>query len=218
MYGHDPAGTRYSPLKQITPKNVSKLQLAWSYGTQAPVTQAAFPQLPAGAGREGAIPGAPGGRGRGDGGRGPRRAPIREHAAGDRRRHVPVHGLQPGARSRARNRQEALGIRRSAHARRARDRVLARRRGVTSADCFGTSDGWLISLNAKTGKLVPGFGNEGMVNLRLGVADKFFRNQYSMSSAPTIYKNLVITGSQVQESPSLAPPETSARGTCIRAN
>jgi quinoprotein glucose dehydrogenase len=70
---------------------------------------------------------------------------------------------------------------------------------------FGTSDGWLISLNAKTGKLVPGFGNEGMVNLRVGVADKYLRNQYSMSSAPTIYKDLVITGAQVQESPSLGP-------------
>ena len=37
----------------------------------------------------------------------------------------------------------------------------------------GTSDGRLIALNAKTGKLVPGFGNEGVVDLRPGVADKF---------------------------------------------
>ena len=37
----------------------------------------------------------------------------------------------------------------------------------------GTSDGKLIALNAKTGKLVPGFGNEGAVNLRIGVTEKF---------------------------------------------
>jgi glucose dehydrogenase len=37
VYGHDPGGNRYSPLKQITPKNVAKLQLAWSYDTQAPI-------------------------------------------------------------------------------------------------------------------------------------------------------------------------------------
>jgi quinoprotein glucose dehydrogenase len=37
VYGHDPGGTRYSPLKQITPKNVSKLAVAWTYDTQAPL-------------------------------------------------------------------------------------------------------------------------------------------------------------------------------------
>ena len=30
-YGHDPGGMRYSPLKQITPQNVAKLQPAWTY-------------------------------------------------------------------------------------------------------------------------------------------------------------------------------------------
>src|SRR6202795_888724 len=31
-YGHDPSGRRYSTLKQIDTKNVSKLKLAWQYG------------------------------------------------------------------------------------------------------------------------------------------------------------------------------------------
>src|SRR6478609_3312890 len=30
-YNHDLAGTRYSPLTQITPSNVGKLKLAWGY-------------------------------------------------------------------------------------------------------------------------------------------------------------------------------------------
>ena len=31
-YGHDPTGQRYSPLTQISTKNVAKLKLAWQYG------------------------------------------------------------------------------------------------------------------------------------------------------------------------------------------
>src|ERR1043166_9887997 len=30
-YGHDSGGMRYAPLTQITPANVTKLQVAWSY-------------------------------------------------------------------------------------------------------------------------------------------------------------------------------------------
>src|SRR5438105_8728774 len=32
VYGHDPAGQRYSPLTQINTANVTKLKLAWQYG------------------------------------------------------------------------------------------------------------------------------------------------------------------------------------------
>src|SRR5882672_2457763 len=30
-YGHDPGGMRFSPLTQITPANVSQIQVAWTY-------------------------------------------------------------------------------------------------------------------------------------------------------------------------------------------
>jgi quinoprotein glucose dehydrogenase len=63
----------------------------------------------------------------------------------------------------------------------------------------GTSDGKLIALNAKTGKLVPGFGNEGKVDLRAGVADKFPNAPYHMSSPGAIYKDMIVTGAQGQE-------------------
>ena len=33
VYGHDPAGTRYSPLTQINTANVGHLQRAWTYHT-----------------------------------------------------------------------------------------------------------------------------------------------------------------------------------------
>jgi glucose dehydrogenase len=63
----------------------------------------------------------------------------------------------------------------------------------------GLSDGHLIALNALDGKLVPGFGKEGAVNLREGVTDKFPNMPYHMSSPGVIYKDLIITGSQGQE-------------------
>ncbi len=68
-----------------------------------------------------------------------------------------------------------------------------------------TMNGWLYTLNAKTGKLNPGFGNEGKINLRVGVADKFPRARYGPSSPPAIYKNLVFTGAQLQEEPADGP-------------
>ena len=68
-----------------------------------------------------------------------------------------------------------------------------------------TMNGTLYTLNAKTGKLNPGFGNEGKINLRKGVADKFPRAHYGPSSPPAIYKNLIFTGAQLQEDPANGP-------------
>src|SRR5258708_38557342 len=34
IYGHDPGGLQYSPLKAIDTRNVSKLQVAWTYDTR----------------------------------------------------------------------------------------------------------------------------------------------------------------------------------------
>jgi quinoprotein glucose dehydrogenase len=63
---------------------------------------------------------------------------------------------------------------------------------------FGTEDGELYSLNAKTGRPNPGFGNEGVVNLKTPeIMNGFSDFQYGMTSAPFVYKNLVFTGAHV---------------------
>jgi quinoprotein glucose dehydrogenase len=60
---------------------------------------------------------------------------------------------------------------------------------------FGTEDGELYSLNAKTGKPNPGFGNEGVVNLKTpDVMNGFPNMHYGISSGVTVFKNLVFTG------------------------
>ena len=68
---------------------------------------------------------------------------------------------------------------------------------------FGTWDGFLIALDAKTGQRVSGFGKDGEIDLRVGVKDKFPEVHYGLSGAPVIYKNLAITGSHTQDSPGL---------------
>ena len=70
---------------------------------------------------------------------------------------------------------------------------------------FGTGDGRLIALNAKTGELITTFGTNGNVDLHLGVADKFPKASYAISSPPTIYRDVVIVGPATQEGPSLGP-------------
>jgi len=68
---------------------------------------------------------------------------------------------------------------------------------------FGTSSGKLIALNAKTGKPVPGFGNEGVVDMKPGALNGLENSSFGLSSPPIVYKNVVITGAHVQEGPSI---------------
>ncbi len=69
----------------------------------------------------------------------------------------------------------------------------------------GTNDGRLIAVDAKTGVAVASFGTNGVLDVKPGVADAFPDKHYGISSAPAIYKNLVITGCQLQEMPSKGP-------------
>jgi glucose dehydrogenase len=61
----------------------------------------------------------------------------------------------------------------------------------------------LLSLNAQTGKLMESFGDKGVVDLKQGVTNGYPNARYDMTSPPEIYKDLVITGAQVQETPEL---------------
>ena len=78
-------------------------------------------------------------------------------------------------------------------------------RGIAGRILFGTADGRLIALDAKTGTPAAGFGDNGVVNLRTGITDKFPRAAYGVTSPPTIYRNVVIVGPSTQEGPSLGP-------------
>ncbi|HEY2933150.1 MAG TPA: pyrroloquinoline quinone-dependent dehydrogenase [Acidobacteriota bacterium] len=59
---------------------------------------------------------------------------------------------------------------------------------------FGTNDGRLIALDAMTGKLIAGFGQNGEVDLRPGVADNLPDENYMVTSPPAVYRDLVVVG------------------------
>jgi len=79
------------------------------------------------------------------------------------------------------------------------------RNGEDRRILFGTFDGRLIALDAKNGKPCRNFGKDGTVDLRAGVADAFPGREYSVTSPPAIYQDLVITGAAVPEYPSKGP-------------
>ncbi len=69
----------------------------------------------------------------------------------------------------------------------------------------GTGDGRLIALSAKTGVPVRSFGDNGVINLRAGITDKYPKAMYAITSPPTIYRDVVIVGPATQEGPSSGP-------------
>ena len=82
---------------------------------------------------------------------------------------------------------------------------------------FGTDLGQLYSLNAKTGKPNPGFGNEGIVNLKTSeVMNGFPNSTYGISSAPAVYKNLVFTGGGPYDSRETRGPAGDVRAWDLR--
>ncbi|MFN7921762.1 MAG: pyrroloquinoline quinone-dependent dehydrogenase [Bryobacteraceae bacterium] len=66
--------------------------------------------------------------------------------------------------------------------------------GVKKRIFYGTLDARLYSIDAANGEPDPAFGDKGSIDLRKGVADKFPRRGYGMTSPPAIYKDLVICG------------------------
>jgi len=65
---------------------------------------------------------------------------------------------------------------------------------------FGTRDGRLIELDAKTGLLVPGFGKGGILDTRTpDIMRGFDESQYDLSSPPALYHDVLITGVRVTE-------------------
>jgi len=70
----------------------------------------------------------------------------------------------------------------------------------------GTSDGRLFSIDARTGKLDPLFGEGGIRNLRDILDPKIARASYGPTSAPVIWNETIILGVACDEGPGLAAP------------
>ncbi len=72
--------------------------------------------------------------------------------------------------------------------------------GVAPSIIFGGSDGTLYSIRASDGAPTPGFGTNGVVNLKTReVMQTGMEASYQILSSPTIYKNLIIIGAGTGE-------------------
>ncbi|WP_082120604.1 pyrroloquinoline quinone-dependent dehydrogenase [Pedobacter sp. BMA] len=82
---------------------------------------------------------------------------------------------------------------------------------------IGTADGFLISLDAKTGKPVNKFGLEGRIDLTQGLGRPVKRELYGVSSPVVICKDVIVVGSKVDDVPSELPmPPGDVRGFDVR--
>jgi quinoprotein glucose dehydrogenase len=64
---------------------------------------------------------------------------------------------------------------------------------------FGTGDGYLICLNAQTGKPVATFGRDGRIDLTEGLDRPVDRRFYGVSSPPIICRDIVVMGSKIED-------------------
>jgi len=164
FYGHDPSGTRFSPLAQITPANVGQLQRAWTYHTgekgrtfeSTPIVVNGVMYVTTSAQRVVALD--------------------------------PVSGKELWTYDPHSSPKDHRGVSYWPGDTETPARIV-----------FGTGDGRLIALQARTGEPVL------TVDLRAGVADHFPDANYAISSPPAIYKDLVIVGPSTQEGPSRGP-------------
>jgi len=188
-YGNDQGATRYSTLRQITPENVDKLQVAWTYHMRP----AGYvpPPLPPG------LP--PGFRLTG--------------FSSSQATPIVINGVMyfPSPYGKVVALDADTGKEIWTYQMPARDQASTRgvqywpgTRGAKPEIVFGTRSGRLIALDAATGTPVPTFGTDGIVNMKTPeVMNGNALSQYGMSGPPAIYGDLILTGSRVQESPSL---------------
>ncbi len=187
-YGHDSGQTKYSPLDQINTRNVDKLTQAWVYHMsstgQVPEGSASTPN--GGSKRRLSTPCTP---------------LIANGMMYVATPFSSVIALKPET-------GQLIWTYRLASSR-VQGRSLTYWPGdktMPASLFFGTADGRLISLNALTGEAVAQFGENGFINLKTGmIEDPNKDGRYSMTSAASIYKNLIITGAQVQEDPAKGP-------------
>jgi len=172
MYNRDLAGTRYSPLTQINAENVSKLTLAWSYRLRT-AAERAKPRLNFGTFSE-ATPLVIKG--------------VMFVTAGNR-----VLALDPDTGKEIwRYQYKGTQVSKRGVAYWPGDRDSPARILVTA----GTK---MLALNAETGQPVPGFGNEGVVEMVV-----------PYDGVPTIYKDMALAGASVGEIPVGSPGDTRA--------
>ena len=166
--GNDPGGMKYSPLTQITPANVSTLRKAWTYDLGIPAN--GYTVTPIAIGNVLYVP------------VGSTIVALKADAGTELWRFdlATLPGIAPNPSAGGRGISYWPGT---------PPRVAPRL-------VISTTNGFLVQLDAKTGKPVPGAA--GMVDMAKGVMEKF-GGAYSTNTPPVIYKNLAIIAGRTGE-------------------
>jgi glucose dehydrogenase len=190
FHGRDAGGTRYSPLKQITRENVSRLEVAWTYRTREleygnAEARASFSATPL------MIDGV-----------------VYLSTPSSR---VIALDAETGRELWIFDPQEKAGKRQFYSHRGVSwwEGPAAGGSGFDRRILTGTVDGRLFALDAGTGRPRPDFGTAGFVDLVGEPADgvdPVVWRRYRVSSPPAIYRDLVIVGSSTIEYPAEGPP------------
>jgi quinoprotein glucose dehydrogenase len=187
FYGGDEGGTRYSTLKQINRANVDSLRRAWTYhtgelelGLKTADFKASFSCTPLVIDGVMYIS-----------------TPSSRVIALNAETGSEIWKFDPQANKPRREFNSHRGVAYWENQTKTNRRIL-----------FGTVDGHLIALNAASGKPVSDFGTSGFVDLRRGGADRFKQDPSwgaRVTSAPVIYKDMVIVGWGLPEYPAQGP-------------
>ena len=71
-----------------------------------------------------------------------------------------------------------------------------------------TAQSQLFAIDARDGRVCPGFGERGMIDLKVGLRIAPFEPAaYSITSPPLVVNGLVITGSSVADNTTAGPPQ-----------
>jgi quinoprotein glucose dehydrogenase len=188
-YGRDPGGERFSPLDAIRRENVASLQVAWTFRTGDAYEPkngrpTAFEATPLHV--DGTLY---------------LSTPVGRVIALD-----PVDGRQRWAFDAAVPRDKGYGDFASRG-------VASWRRGSQRRIFLATIDARLIALDAETGKPIPGFGEQGTVDLRKGlrISPTGF-SDYEVTSPPAVIGNTVVVGSAIADGTSMTHPSGEVRG------
>lgn len=191
-YGGDHKATRYSPLDQITPENVARLEQIWEF-------------------RTGDLP-------EGDEAFGNQNTPVK---VGDRLylcsalNKITALDAATGTQFWTYDPEvsaDAIGYNASC-----RGLVYFEDTTASAGELCATRvvnlthDARMIALDTETGQLCPDFGNGGIVNLMEGIGDSA-PGFYAPTSPPTLVRDVLVVGSQVSDGQTREAPSGVIRG------
>jgi quinoprotein glucose dehydrogenase len=193
-YGGDKGGSRYSPLTQITPENVSKLEVAWEYHTgdvddgSETLLGTAFQNTPIVVGDTLYICT-------------PRNRVIALDAATGTERWVFDAKVDTAG-------MYIVTCRGVSHY---FDPKVAAGGACRERIFMGTLDARMVAIDAATGRLCEGFGEGGAIDLSHGIGDRY-PGEYAVTSPPAVVGDVLVTGAMVLDNIRVDAPGGVVRG------